>query len=217
MMHIKCFHFNFIQVNTYVLYDETHEAVIIDPGNADETEHQELLQFIQDQTLNVKYIINTHPHIDHILGNGFCRESFHAPLVYHAAGETIYAHAVAYGTAFHLPCTQDQFPLADQHIAEGDTLHFGHQTLSFLYTPGHADGSISIVNNAECCLFVGDLLFENSIGRSDLPTGNFRLLIEQIHNKILTLPNHFTIYPGHGPSTTIEKEKNNNPYIQQRR
>ncbi len=216
MLKVSCFHFNFIQVNTYFLFDETKEAVIVDPGNCEEKEDQELADFVQKNQLKIKYIINTHPHIDHIIGNGFCHRHFQAPIILHPEGLEIYRHAFAYGVAFNMKCDEENFPPVDLFIKEGDTIRFGNQTIEILYTPGHADGSISLVLPEASCVFVGDVLFENSIGRSDLPTGNFRTLIENIHKKILVLPDHYTIYPGHGPETTIGKEKNNNPYIQQK-
>lgn len=213
-MNIKTFHFNFIQVNTYVLYDDTHEAVIIDPGNCDAEEDSILDNFIKDNKLEVKYIINTHTHIDHILGNGFCHRTYNAPIIFHKAGEGIYKNAFAYGVAFNMKCTDDNFPIATQNIEEGDTIAFGNQTLEVLYTPGHADGSICLLNKDANCIFVGDLIFENSVGRSDLPTGNFRILLDNVRNKILTLPVNTIIYPGHGPETSVGNEKTNNPYIQ---
>ncbi len=213
-MQIKCFHFNFIQVNTLVVFDESKEAIIIDPGNWNADEDQQLLNFITEQNLQVKYIVNTHPHIDHILGNGFCKRTFQAPLMVHHAGMMIYEHAVSYAIAFNLKCDISNFPTPDVFLKENDQFSFGKQNWKVLYTPGHADGSISLYNEQDKTVIVGDVLFENSIGRSDLPTGNLKLLLDNIKTKLMTLPDDTVIIPGHGDFTSIKVEKEHNPYIQ---
>ncbi|MCK9339275.1 MAG: MBL fold metallo-hydrolase [Bacteroidales bacterium] len=212
-MQIKCFHFNFIQVNTFVIFDESKEAIIVDPGNSNTEEDEQLSNFITEEGLQVKYIINTHPHIDHILGNGFCTRTFQAPLLAHEAGLFIYERAVSYAIAFNMQCNKSNFPTPNRFINEGDVINCGQQQWKILYTPGHADGSICLYNATENIIIVGDVLFENSIGRSDLPSGNFKLLMESIHTKILTLPAETTILPGHGTNTKIAIEKKHNPYI----
>lgn len=214
-MQIKCFHFNFIQVNTLVVFDETKEAMIVDPGNCNAEENQQLADFIQEQNLHVKYIVNTHPHIDHILGNGFCKRTFQAALLAHEAGMEVYQHAISYAVAFDLQCDIDDFPIPDNFVEEGDTILFGNQSWEVLYTPGHVNGSICLYNSQEKTLIAGDVIFEESIGRSDLPTGNLRLLLSSIRQKILTLPDDVGIIPGHGNTTSIGNEKKYNPYIHQ--
>lgn len=211
MLQIKNFVFNFICVNTYLLYDATKEAIIIDPGNVAPEENQQLVDFVEKEKLNVKYIVNTHPHIDHVLGNDFCRTHFGAKLLMHKAGLPIYDNSFAYCIAFGID--HDKFPPADEFIAENDVIAFGKQQLAVIYTPGHADGSICLVHPTENLIFVGDVLFEGSIGRTDLPTGNSDVLISNISNKILTLPDDMVVYCGHGNSTTIGKEKQENPYL----
>ena len=212
-LKIKVFNFNMIQVNTLVLYDETKEAVIVDPGMGSFIEREELSDFIKDNSLEVKYIINTHPHIDHVLGNGFCVSTFKVPLLMHEAGLPVYNRSIAYGAAFGLDCDKSNFPDPDRYLQEGDVIRFGHQELQVLYTPGHADGSVCLYAPAAKCVIVGDVLFAGSIGRSDLPTGNHKLLIENLKTKILTLPDDTVVYTGHGPNTTIGSEKRGNPFL----
>lgn len=212
-MIIKEFHFNFIQVNTFVLYDETGEAVIVDPGMDGPDEYPLLDEFIKDNNLTIKYVICTHPHIDHILGNGYCVKKYGAPLLMHEAGMKIYDNAVAYGVAFSMQCEKSDFPQPDRFVSDGDVIEFGKQKLEVLYTPGHADGSISLYNRDESVVFVGDLIFQGSVGRSDLPTGNAQILQKSIRTKILPLPDHTAIYPGHGPVTSVGIERVSNPFF----
>ena len=212
-LKIKVFNFNMIQVNTLVLYDETKEAVIVDPGMGSLHEQSALTDFVKDNSLEIKYIINTHPHIDHVLGNGYCVSTFKVPLLMHEAGLRIYTRSMAYGAAFGLSCEKSDFPDPDQYIKEGDVIRFGRQELQVLYTPGHADGSICLYVPAANCVIVGDVLFADGIGRFDLPTGNHDLLIESISTKLMTLPDTTVVYPGHGPTTTIGEEKRNNPFL----
>lgn len=208
---IKTFHFNFIQVNTLVIHDETNEAVIVDPGNSNPQEDAALLEYIQNENLKVKYIVNTHPHIDHVLGNSFCKKNFNALLLSHSAGMPIYEQSIAYGSTFGF--TQTEFPTPDQFISEKDTLIFGNQKWNIIETFGHADGSICFYDPENKFVIVGDVLFEGGIGRSDLPTGNYNMLISNIQNKLMTLPDDVLVIPGHADTTTIEKEKNTNPYL----
>lgn len=212
-MEIRIFNFNAIQVNTFLLYDETKEAVLIDPGMGDERERASLKSFIEDNDLKIKYIIATHPHIDHVLGCGWCVKQFGAPLLMNEEGKNVYRHAVAYGVAFNMQCEKEDFPPADRNISDGETIVFGNQCLEILETPGHCAGSVSLYHRAAGLLFVGDLIFQGSIGRTDLPTGSSAALMESIQSKILPLPDDTIIYPGHGPSTTLSMEKSCNPYF----
>lgn len=212
-LKIKIFIFNQIEVNTIVLYDETKEAVVVDPGMGSFIERTELTDFVKDNELKIKYVINTHPHIDHVLGNGYCVHAFQAPLLMHEAGLQVYNRSIAYGAAFGLDCDKSNFPDPDRYLQEGESITFGRQELQVLYTPGHADGSVCLYSPSAGCIIVGDVLFADSIGRSDLPTGNHALLIESIKNKLLTLPEATVVYPGHGPITTIGSEKRDNPFL----
>jgi glyoxylase-like metal-dependent hydrolase (beta-lactamase superfamily II) len=210
-LNIRIFHFNFIQVNTLVCYDETQCGVIVDPGMASAEEQKMLLDFVQKENINVKYIINTHPHIDHVLGNNFCVQTFKAPLVAHDEGLPIYSDAPNHAVSFGFPISD--FPTPDIFINDGDQLCFGNQVWKAIYTPGHADGSVCFYDKKNNFVIVGDVLFADSIGRTDLPTGNFHQLIKSITEKLLTLGDDVLVIPGHAENTTIGKEKLNNPYL----
>ncbi|MCL2246157.1 MAG: MBL fold metallo-hydrolase [Lentimicrobiaceae bacterium] len=210
-LNVKIFHFNMVQVNTLVCYDETKNGVIVDPGMASETQEQMLLDFITKENISVNYIINTHPHIDHVAGNAFCVKTFKAPLVMHEAGLPLYKNADKDGMMFGFP--HYDYPQPDILIREDDRLTFGNQVWKTLYTPGHADGSICLFDEKNKVVVVGDLLFAGSIGRSDLPTGNFRQLIQSITDKLLLLDDDTLVIPGHAETTTIGEERTNNPYL----
>lgn len=210
-MTLRIFHFNPIMVNTMVLHDDTQEAIVVDPGNITETENEQLKTYLYAHDLQVKCIVNTHPHIDHIAGNPFCNKEFNAPVWCHKEGLPIYQKAYAYAMAFGLS-VQDM-PEPSRFLEEGDCVEFGHQSLQVLYTPGHCAGSISLYNKAERFVMCGDLLFEGSVGRSDLPTGDAELLLQMVRQKIFALPDNTVIYPGHGGATTVGTEKSTNPFL----
>lgn len=210
-MTIRTFHFNPLQVNTFVLHDETGDAIIIDPGNCNEHENRQLQDYILNHNLLVKYIINTHPHIDHVAGNPWCANEYHVPVCLHEAGLPIYNQAYAYGAAFGL--LVDNMPNPSMFLLEGEILHYGNQTLQVLYTPGHCDGSICLYDKTNKFVICGDLIFEGSIGRADLPTGDYDTLINAIRENILNLDDEVTLYPGHGGTTTVGNERQYNPYL----
>jgi len=210
-MDIKTFHFNPIMVNTYILSDETGEAVIVDPGNCQSYEDAQIRDYVASKNLKIKYIINTHPHIDHIAGNPWCVSEYHPELLMHEAGMPIYNKAFAYAVAFGLEI--EKMPDPDQFLKEGDVVTFGNQQLSVSYTPGHCDGSICLYSADNKVIITGDLIFKQCVGRSDLPSGNEALLQQSIREKILTLDDGVTILSGHGDSTTVGRERRSNPYI----
>lgn len=210
-MTIRIFHFNPIQVNTLVLHDDTGEALIVDPGNCQSYEDAQLKEYVLTHQLKVVGIVNTHPHIDHIAGNNWCAREFNAPVWCHEAGMPIYNKSYAYAMAFGL--SVDDMPAPAKFLHEGDEVCFGAQRLQVLYTPGHCDGSISLYSAADNFVICGDLIFEGSVGRSDLPTGSHALLVQMIQEKIFTLPDDTVIYPGHGPNTTVGYEKTHNPFL----
>ena len=210
-MEIKTFHFNPIMVNTYILSDETGEAIIVDPGNCQRYEDEQIREYVASKKLKVKYIVNTHPHIDHILGNPWCVTEYHPELLMHEAGLPIYNKAFAYAAAFGLET--EKMPAPDRFLQEGDVVTFGNQQLKVLYTPGHCDGSICLYGEENKIILTGDLIFELSVGRSDLPTGNEALLLQSIREKILTLDDEVTILSGHGDPTTVGRERKGNPFL----
>lgn len=210
-MDIKTFHFNPIMVNTYILSDETGEAVIVDPGNCRMYEDEQIRDYVKSKNLKIIYIINTHPHIDHIAGNPWCVSEYHAELLMHEAGMPIYNKSFAYAAAFGLDVSV--MPAPDRFLKEGDEVVFGNQRLTVLYTPGHCDGSICLYNIDNQFVITGDLIFELSVGRSDLPTGSESLLLQSIREKILTLPDEVKLFPGHGDHTTVGRERRQNPFL----
>lgn len=210
-MTVKTFHFNPFQVNTYVLHDDTKEAIIIDPGNYFQREHDQLLEYIEREDLSIQYVVNTHPHIDHVAGNNWCVEHFHCPVYIHEKAMKIYHQTHIYCAVMGMemePC-----PEPAKLLQEGDILTFGNQKLKVLYTPGHADGSICLYDETNKMVFVGDVLFAGSVGRTDLPTGSAPLLHESICEKLMTLPDETTVFCGHEITTTIGYERIHNPFI----
>jgi hydroxyacylglutathione hydrolase len=211
MINIKKFAFNPFQVNTFVLWDETKECIIIDAGCYEDYEKSELIDFINNNGLKPVMQINTHCHVDHVLGNNTIFENFNILPTIHKDGNVFYssAHKQALSYGFQT----DKLYETDKFCVEGDIITFGNSTLEILYTPGHADGSICLVSKDQKFVIVGDVLFQDSIGRTDFPTGNHDLLINNIKTKLFTLGDDFTVYTGHGPETNIGYERVNNPYL----
>jgi glyoxylase-like metal-dependent hydrolase (beta-lactamase superfamily II) len=211
MIQIQTYTFNAFQENTYVLYDTTGECVIIDPGCYEKSEKQELQNFIQDQQLQVKYLLNTHCHIDHVLGNAFVKHTYKVDLYIHRADESVLRavenYAPSYGFAQFEPTLPDHF------LDEGDTVKFGNSSLAVLFVPGHAPGHIAFYSEEDKFCIGGDVLFQSSIGRTDLPGGDFDTLIKSIRTKLFPLGDDVTVYPGHGGPTTIGIEKKYNPFL----
>ncbi len=209
-MQIKCLVFNPFQENTYVVYDETGDCVIIDPGCYERDEQHELVDFIETNGLTVKLLLNTHCHIDHVLGNHFVKEKFGVKLLLESRDEPVLKAVKAYAPNYGFQRYTEAH--ADGFISESDILSFGQQQLEVIFVPGHSPGHVAFFNKKEKVLLGGDVLFQNSIGRTDLPGGNFDVLINSIHQKLFTLPDDVTVYPGHGEPTTIGYEKKTNPF-----
>jgi len=210
MLQIKSFEFNPFQENTYVLYDDTKECIIVDPGCFDKQEEEVLKNFITLNQLTVKKLINTHCHIDHVLGNAFVKHQFNVKLFIHPIEETLLRAVKTYAPNYGFYNYQDSTP--EEFIDENSRIEFGNQSLEVLFVPGHSPGHIALYDSQTKTLIGGDVLFQNSIGRTDLPGGDFDTLITSIHQKFFTLPEDVTIYCGHGPTTTIGFEKRTNPF-----
>ncbi len=210
MLYIKTFEFNPFSENTYVVYDATREGVVIDPGCYEREEKEELDNFIKNEKITIKYLLDTHAHIDHVLGNYHVKEKYKVPFLMHRKDEPVLlavkSYAPNYGFAHYTEALPDQF------IEEGDEVTFGNSKLSVLFLPGHAPGHIGFYNASEKILIGGDVLFRGSVGRTDLPGGNHETLINSIHQKLFVLPDDVVVYPGHGPTTTLGEEKISNPF-----
>ena len=196
--------------NTYILYDDTKSCVVIDPGCYEEYERMELKEFIVSNDLKVEKLLNTHCHIDHVLGNKFVKEEFGVELYIHELDQPVLDAVKTYAPAYGL--THYEETSSDHYLKEGDSITFGNSSLEVLFVPGHAPGHVAFISRADKICMGGDTLFQNSIGRTDLPGGDFDTLIQSIHEKIFPLGDDFVVYSGHGPSTTIENEKKNNPF-----
>jgi hydroxyacylglutathione hydrolase len=210
VLAIQSFVFNAFQENTYIISDNTKECVIIDPGCYDDDEKKELSDYIQHHQLNVQMLLNTHCHIDHILGNEFVKQKYGTKLYIHQTEEFVLNAQKILAPHYGFNRYQEATP--DSYLSEGDVIEFGTQKFSILFVPGHSPGHIAFYNEKEKVVLAGDVLFQNSVGRTDLPGGNHSTLVNSIHKKLFTLPDEVTVYPGHGGKTTIGVEKRTNPF-----
>jgi hydroxyacylglutathione hydrolase len=213
MIHIKSFTFNPFSENTYVLYDESNDCIIIDPGCSHKAEENELVQFIEDHHLKPVRLLNTHCHIDHILGNKFISEKYGLPLEAHELETDNVRRADSYAAMFGMDSLNT--PSIAKYLNEGDDIIFGHSRLQVLFTPGHAPGHVVFYDPLQQIVIGGDVLFRESIGRTDLPGGDFNTLIQSIQHKLFVLDDNVVVYSGHGPETTIGYEKQYNPFLQE--
>lgn len=211
MISIHSFTFNPIQENMYILFDETKECVIIDPGCYDDNERAILAKFISDNQLKPVKLLNTHCHLDHVFGNGFVATKYDLKLEINKNDQRILdafqMSADLYGM------NADPSPQPSVYLEEGDIISFGNSALEIAFTPGHSPGSITFYNREEKFMIAGDVLFYGSIGRSDLPGGSHETLINSIKTKLFPLGDDFKVYSGHGPVTNIGFEKKNNPFL----
>lgn len=211
MIQIDFFTFNPFQENTYILHDETKECIIVDPGCYSPSEKKVLADFIKAKELKPVMLVLTHAHIDHVLGNSFVNETYGLSPVMNPIeiaglrGVPQYAHI--YGI------NADPSPEPESFIDEGDSIKFGNSILNVLFTPGHSAGSVSLISKEQKFIIAGDVLFNGSIGRTDLPGGDYNTLIASIKNKLLPLGDDFKVYSGHGPETSIGFERKNNPFL----
>lgn len=210
-MHIQSFCFNPIQVNSYLLWDDDLNALIIDPGCYTDQEKHRLQQFIQSKNLVLKTILNTHLHFDHILGNSFVEKTYEVKSQAHKEDlfllNNLPLHARLFGVLAQEICEEPATLLE-----EGATVECGNLSLKAIHAPGHSPGSLAFYSEADKCLFPGDVLFKGSVGRSDLQGGNGSVLSSSLL-KLMNLPDDTIVYPGHGPQTSIGYEKVHNPFL----
>ncbi len=211
MLTVQPFTFNPVQENTYVVYNEKGDCCIIDPGCYFASEEQELKNFIEKNGLRPVYLLNTHCHLDHIFGNRFVQKTFGLSLYLHKLEKPVLEHGPASGQVWQLPF--DNYDGELNYLDEGEVVRIGEDELHVLFTPGHSPGSISFYNAEAKFVISGDVLFQGSVGRTDLPGGDFTILEESIKTKLYTLPADVIVYSGHGESTTIGDEMKGNPFV----
>lgn len=212
-MKIKTFEFNPLGVNTYLLYDETGESVVVDAACFFPEEYNLLLDFLMDNNLVVKHLVNTHLHFDHIFGVNALASRFDLKLQAHRADVVLLENLPLQLQMFGINTETDYRPEIGSFLEEGDLVSFGNQQLKVLHLPGHSPGSIVLCNEKAKKILVGDVLFNGSIGRTDLLGGSFEQLTEGIRTKLFILPDETEVYPGHGPKTTIGQEREFNPFV----
>lgn len=210
MLAVKVFIFSPVQENTYLLYNEQKDCIIIDPGCYYDEEREELSSFIAQNALIPKLLLNTHCHLDHVFGNKWIAEKYGLKLHLHEKEKPVLDYAPASGLMWNLPF--DNYKGEVIYLREKDTLSLGTDQLEVFFTPGHSPGSIAFYCKKQQFLIGGDVLFRMSIGRTDLPGGNHDTLINSIHTRLFVLPDETIVYPGHGEPTTIGFEKKHNPY-----
>jgi hydroxyacylglutathione hydrolase len=211
MLTVKSFTFNPVEENTYVLYNEKKQCCIIDPGCYFENEKAELKSFIEKTDLEPVLLLNTHCHLDHVFGNKFVAETWELELHIHEKEKKMLELAPASGQMWQLPFDNYEGELI--FLKEGEKVKWGADELDIFFTPGHSPGSICFYDEREEFVIAGDVLFNGSIGRTDLPGGDFDTLMNSIQTQIFTLPDSTKVYPGHGPMTTVGFEKMNNPFV----
>ena len=212
MLTVKSFQFSPIEVNTYLLYNQLNECIIIDPGCYSDAEKDILNTFIYEKKLTPKLLLNTHCHLDHVFGNKMVAEKYNLKPQMHLNEKEVLAFAPTSGLMYNLPF--DNYTGPCTYLSAHDKISIGNDELTVLFTPGHSPGSLSFYSPQYNFVISGDVLFKNSIGRTDLPGGNHTTLIKSIVNNLLTLPQHTIVHSGHGVDTTIGYESANNPYLQ---
>ncbi len=211
MTTIQKFTCNPYQENTYLLFDDSLECVIIDPGMYTGDEQNVVLKFISEKRLKPVLLLNTHCHIDHVLGNKFIFDTYGLLPQFHKGEEVVLNAIVAY--APQIGIRYEVSPLPEIYLSEIGIISFGKTELEIIFAPGHSPAHVCFYNRADNFLIGGDVLFYQSIGRTDLPGGNHDLLIKNIHEKLFILPDDCKVYPGHGQATTIGFEKQHNPFL----
>lgn len=212
-MKVSRFTFNMFGVNTYILWDDiSREALIVDPGMINEKEQKEIKTFLDANNLNLKHLINTHMHIDHAFGISYVKENYNLKLECNLEDQFLAQRLNEQANMFGLPIPMSDLQI-DKDLKDGEKIQLGDEHISILHVPGHSPGSVVLYAPQSNFIISGDVLFNTSIGRTDLPGGNYAQLINAINNKLMTLPDDVIVYPGHGPETSISYEKQNNPYL----
>lgn len=212
-MYIQTFSFNPFSENTYLLYDDSLEAVLIDPGCAFAEEERELKDFIRGKGLTVKNVLLTHAHVDHVMGCKFVCKEFYVSIFMHKNDLFLLQKASQIGMMYGFPVSEPPDP--EGFLNHGDVFRFGKTELEVVFTPGHSPGSITFIHHSSKSILCGDVLFRGSIGRTDLPGGNMETLLHSIRTQILSLSDDYKVFSGHGPVTSVGAERKNNPFLKQ--
>lgn len=211
MITIKSFVFNPFQVNSFVVYDESGECLIIDASCYHENEFTTLFGFIEQQSLNPMAVLNTHGHVDHLTGTKRVCDKYSIGLTMHQNDQFLLENAVEQGRIFGFSIESP--PKPESYLRDGETFHFGNSEIKAIHAPGHSPGSLVFYAEEAKFLIAGDVLFAGSIGRTDLPGGNYNQLINSIQSGLMVLPSDTRVFPGHGEETTIGKEREHNPFL----
>ena len=212
MTHVQAFEFNPFAENTYVVFDDTGACVIFDPGCYDFEERTALKNFIEEKNLRPVRLINTHCHLDHVFGNAFVAKTWNVDLEIHIGELPVLQRFGRMCEMYGIPFAEEP-PAPARFVEAGETVEFGNTRLKALFTPGHSPASLSFYCREEGFVIAGDVLFLESIGRTDLPGGDMETLLNSIRCQLFTLPGETLVYPGHGPATTIRHEMEYNPFL----
>jgi hydroxyacylglutathione hydrolase len=211
MFKIKTFSFNPFQENTYLLYNEANQGILIDPGCFERGEESELDSFLSVNNIELKLLLNTHAHIDHVLGYSYVNKTYNLVTRLHASELEVFRAVKVYAPNYGF--NYEEGPEPTDLLQDLEIIKFGEDELKVLLCPGHSPGSVVFYCEKQHFAIAGDVLFYRSIGRTDLPGGDHATLLRSIKNNLYTLPNDTIIYPGHGPQTTIGSEKMYNPFV----
>lgn len=211
MISLKSFTFNAFAENTYVLFNEVGQAVVVDPGMSSRVEEQEIVNFLEQQKLHLEAVVLTHAHIDHVLGCSFLIHQFKVPLTAHKNADQVLAMSIQAARMYGIP--YDPSPTPDRFFGHGDVYRIGDDELEVRFAPGHAPDHVVLIDHADRKVIAGDVLFQGSVGRVDLPGGDANTLVKSIQEQLYTLPEDYRVFCGHGPATTIGEEMKNNPFV----
>ncbi len=212
MIKIKPFVFNDFSVNSFVIYDEdTKDCIIVDPGCVKESEQLKLTQFIEENQLNPKQLVNTHCHVDHVAGNKFVVDTYQIPVLANEGDNENLSNTTRAGELYGMKI--DTPPSVSLYLNCGDTVKLGNSELKIMHLPGHSKGSIALYSEPEKFIVVGDVIFNGSVGRTDLNGGSLDELMHSIKDVLFKLDDDVTVYTGHGPETTIGNEVRSNPFL----
>ena len=210
-MKIKSFVFNDFSVNSFVIFDETKECIIVDPGCISPAEHEELNGFINDNELKPVKLVNTHCHVDHVAGVNYVKQTYNIPFYAHKDDNSNLEDAERAGQLYGMRI--DAPPKVDVYLNHGDVVEFGNSKIDVLHLPGHSKGSVALSAKEDKFVVVGDVLFNGSVGRTDLNGGSLDELMNSIKNVLFKLEDDVVVYSGHGPETTIGNEVRSNPFL----